>query len=164
MLCGITHRFAAVRLLVFAVIWLCGSGSLLAQTFNTMYLFGGGGGPRGTLVEGTDGNLYGTTYGKYGNGMIFKITPGGTFTPLHSGGGAFQVGLTLGTDGNFYGTSVAGGTSGAGYVFRITPSGTFTMLNAFGPLPDGHLPETLVQASDGNFYGTTLQGGTNGGG
>jgi len=166
MIWGNVHRFAAVRLLVLAALWLCGSGLLLAQTFNTIYLFGAGGSPRGTLVEGTDGNLYGTTYGAGGknNGMIFKITPGGTFTTLHSGGGTFQVGLTLGTDGNFYGTSVAGGTSGGGYVFRITPSGTLTTLYNFGPLPDGHLPETLVQASDGNFYGTTLQGGANGNG
>jgi hypothetical protein len=58
---ALTHRFAAVRLLMFAVIWLCGSGSLLAQTYNTIYIFGGGGSPRGTLVEGTDGDLYGTT-------------------------------------------------------------------------------------------------------
>ena len=164
---GITHRLAAVRLLVLAAIWLCGSSSLFAQTFTTIHLFGGGGSPRGTLVEGTDGNLYGTTYGSGGrnNGMIFKITPGGTFTALHSGGGTFQAGLTLGTDGNFYGTSVAGGTSGEGYIFKITPSGTLTALYSFGPPPDGgRLAERLVQASDGNFYGTTLQGGTNGGG
>jgi uncharacterized repeat protein (TIGR03803 family) len=96
--------------------------------------------------------------------MIFKITPGGTFTTLHAGGGTFQSGLTLGTDGNFYGTSVAGGPSAHGYVFRITPSGTLTTLYNFGPLPDGYLPGTLVQGSDGNFYGTTLQGGANSGG
>jgi len=151
--CGTTYRFAAVHLLALTVLWLCGSGSLLAQTFNTIYLFGGGGSPRGTLVEATDGNLYGTTYGKYGNGMIFKITPGGTFTELHSGG-TFQAGLTLGSDGNFYGTSIAS-------VFRITPSGAFTTLYNFGA---DYLLGKLVQASDGNFYGTTLLGGTKGGG
>jgi len=85
--------------------------------------------------------------------MIFKITPGGTFTTLHSGGGTFQAGLTLGTDGNFYGTSVAGGTSGEGYVFRITPSGTLTTLYAFGPLPDGHLPGTLSKPAMETFMG-----------
>lgn len=163
---GITHRNAAVRLLVLAAIWLCGSSLLLAQTYTTLYLFGGGGSPRGTLVEGRDGNLYGTTYG-YGasknNGMIFKITPSGAFTTLHSGG-TFQAGLTLGTDGDLYGTSIAGGTNAHGYVFKITPSGTLTVLYIFAPLPDGYLPGELVQASDGNFYGTTLQGGKNGGG
>jgi uncharacterized repeat protein (TIGR03803 family) len=160
---GITHRFAAVRVVVLALLCLCGSVSLLAQTFTTLFLFGGGGSPRGTLVEGRDRNLYGTTYGYGGrlNGMIFKITPGGTFTTLHSGGGTFQAGLTLGTDGNFYGTSVAGGPSAHGYVFKITPSGTLTTLYDFDSLAD-YLPGGLVQASDGNFYGTTLEGGTNG--
>ena len=162
--CGVT-RFAMVRPLVLAAIWLCGSsGTLLAQTFTTLFLFGGGGSPRGTLVEGRDGNLYGTTFG-YGasrnNGMIFKITPSGTFTLLHAGGGTFEAGLTLGTDGNFYGTSEAGGTNAHGYVFKITPSGTLTVLYTFGPLTD-YLPGRLVQASNGNFYGTTLEGGTNG--
>ena len=38
---GITYRLAAVRLLVLAALWLCWSGSLLAQTYTTLYLFGG---------------------------------------------------------------------------------------------------------------------------
>ena len=52
-----------------------------------------GGPPTAGLVEGTDGNLYGTTDGYAGkqNGMIFKITPSGTFTTLHAGG-AFATG------------------------------------------------------------------------
>jgi uncharacterized repeat protein (TIGR03803 family) len=146
MICGKTHGCAAVRRLVFtapfattnrirmsamvALLWLSASGSLLAQTFTTLHLFGSGGPPTAGLVEGTDGNLYGTTYGYSGkqNGMIFKITPSGTFTTLHSGG-AFAAGLILGTDGNFYGTSLAGGTLGYGWVFKITPGGTLTTLH-----------------------------------
>lgn len=128
--CGITHRFATVRLLVLAAICLCVSGSLVAQTFSTLYLFGTGGNPHGALIEGTDGNLYGTTYGYAGkdNGMIFKITPGGSFTMLHQGG-EFPSGLTLGTDGNFYGTSFGG----YGSVYKMTPSGTFTTLHTLVP-------------------------------
>jgi hypothetical protein len=52
--------------------------------------------------------------------MIFKVSPTGTFTTLHTGG-AFAAGLTVGTEGNFYGTSLAGGTLGYGWVFKITP-------------------------------------------
>ena len=164
---GITYRFAAVRPLVLAAIWLCGSGSLFAQTFTTLYLFGPGGNPEGKLVEGRDGNLYGTTYGYLGkgNGMIFKITPSGSFTELH-GGGEYAAGLTLGSDGNFYGTSYAGGTGGDGFVFKMTSSGALTTLYTFaansnGIWANGNFPRGLVQASDGNFYGTTYYGGTN---
>jgi hypothetical protein len=46
-----------------AALWLCASGSLPAQTFTTLYLFGGGGNPDGGLVQGTDGNLYGVAAG-----------------------------------------------------------------------------------------------------
>ena len=172
-----THGLAAVRRLVLialfvttrksrtsmmlAALWLSASGSLLAQTFSTLYLFGSGGPPTAGLVEGTDGSLYGTTDGYAGkqNGMIFKITPSGTFATLHAGG-AFATGLILGTDGNFYGTSLAGGTLGRGWVFKSTPSGTLTTLHSFDTT-DGAFPTALVQASDGNFYGTTKEGGTN---
>jgi uncharacterized repeat protein (TIGR03803 family) len=161
-----TVRKSGIAMML-AALWLCGSGSLPAQTFTTLLAFNGSNGsdPRG-LVQGTDGNLYGTTFaaGRSRNGTIFKITPSGTFTTLHSGG-EFDAGLILGTDRNFYGTSESGGTLGYGWIFKITPSGTLTTLYNFGPPPSGTLPlAPLVQASDGNFYGTTNEGGTNGGG
>jgi uncharacterized repeat protein (TIGR03803 family) len=139
--------------MMLAALCLCASGSLPAQTFTTLYKFGSGGIPEAGLVQGSDGNLYGTTYGYAGeqNGMIYKITPNGAFTTLHRGG-AFAAALIQGTDGNFYGTSLAGGTDGYGWVFKITPSGTITTLHNFGPLPSGTYPTgALVQASDGNF-------------
>ena len=108
--CRITYRLAALRLLMFAVIWLCGSGSLHAQTLTTLYLFGAGGNPDGGLIQGTDGKLYGVTAGgpaKY-DGMVYAITTSGTFTALHGGGGEYQGELVQGTDGNFYGTVLQG--------------------------------------------------------
>ncbi len=109
-------------------------------------------------------------------GTVFKITPSGKLTTLHSfdlaDGYAPQAGLVQGTDGNFYGTTLEGGPTNAscmyqscGTVFKITPSGTLTTLYNFcsqSNCADGALPEAaLVQGTDGNFYGTTPYGGAN---
>jgi uncharacterized repeat protein (TIGR03803 family) len=137
--------------------------------------------PFGGLVQATDGNFYGTTFGGGANGAgtVFKITPGGMLTTLHSfagyptDGGNPLAALVQATDGNFYGTTPYGGASeafcggfgtGCGTVFKITPGGTLTTLHSFdhggGNTPFG----ALIQATNGNFYGTTSAGGANGGG
>lgn len=91
-----------------------------------------GGFPMAALVQGADGNFYGTTYTggpKYVAGTVFKITPGGTLTTLHSfcsnagcgdGENPF-AGLVQGPDGDFYGTTRDGGAHYNGTVFKITP-------------------------------------------
>ncbi len=151
-----------------------------AQTLTTLLSFDGtdGSAPWAPVVQGTDGNLYGTTEEggsggncAYGCGTVFKITPTGTLTTLHDfcsqagcvdGVGPY-AGLVQGRDGNFYGTASGGGAHGAGVVFRITPSGTLTVLYSFCARTncvDGESPMAgLVQALDGNFYGTTAYGG-----
>jgi len=86
-----------------------------------------GDGPLAGLVQGTDGNFYGTTeYGGtvndclgYGScGTVFSITPGGTLTTLHTfygKDGAYPYeALVQGTDGSFYGTTTDGGANYAG--------------------------------------------------
>jgi uncharacterized repeat protein (TIGR03803 family) len=126
--------------------------------------------PYAGVIQGSDGNFYGTTYfgGANGLGTVFKVTPGGTETVLYSfaagnDGEHPYAGVTQGSDGNFYGTTYQGGTSGLGTVFKITPSGTETVLYSFAGGSDGANPEAgLIQGSDGNFYGTTLQGGAGG--
>ena len=125
-----------------------------------------------TPVQGTDGNFYGTTYlgGSKELGTVFKITPSGTLTTLHSFDGADGsqplAGLVQGSDGNFYGTTNMGGSQGDGEIFKITPSGTLTTLHSFcsrTACKDGRNPFAgLVQGTDGNFYGTTLEGGAKG--
>src|SRR6516164_6164382 len=89
-------------------------------------------GPRAGLELGSDGDFYGTTY--YGgsplnDGTVFKITPAGKLTTLHSfdgADGANPIGsLGQDTNGSFYGTTGFGGTSsactgGCGTVFRVS--------------------------------------------
>lgn len=124
--------------------------------------------PYAGLIQGSDGNFYGTTYfgGSGGYGTIFKVTPSGTETVLYSFAGGSDgehpyAGVIQGSDGNFYGTTYFGGTSGNGTVFRVTPSGSETVLYTFaGGSTDGANPEAgLIQGSDGNFYGNTYLGG-----
>jgi uncharacterized repeat protein (TIGR03803 family) len=142
-------------------------------TLTTLYSFCAqpnctdGGNPYAGLVQATNGNFYGTTVngGANGAGIVFKITPGGTLTTLHSFStdGVPYAGLVQATNGDFYGTTVYG-ANGNGMVFTITPGGTLTTLHNFNGT-DGSRPfARLVQATDGNFYGTTYQGGANGGG
>jgi uncharacterized repeat protein (TIGR03803 family) len=146
-----------------------------AQTETNLYSFGSsltdGANPYARLVQGSDGNFYGTTQdgGTYSYGTVFRISPGGTYTNLYSFGSSLidgngpVAGLVQGSDGNFYGTTQYGGLSGVGTVFRISPSGTYTNLYSFGYSPDGFNPHAgLAQGSDGNFYGTTYFGGLSG--
>ena len=127
--------------------------------------------PEGALVQGLDGNLYGTTSGggTHSAGVVFRISSGGSYTNLHPfgeftyDGGKPVAGLVLGSDGNFYGTTQLGGTSTNGTVFRISPTGSYSNLYSFTGGSDGKQPYAgLVQGSDGSFYGTTETGGTNG--
>ncbi len=122
--------------------------------------------PLAVLVQGYDGNFYGTTYqgGAKNYGSVFKITPSGTFTLLYSfdsvtGDGLKPItGLTLGTDGNFYGTTGNGGTKNFGSLYKITPAGSESVLYSFCSVScnDGFGPATpLVLHTDGKFYGNT---------
>jgi uncharacterized repeat protein (TIGR03803 family) len=136
-----------------------------------------GNGPDSGVIQGTDGNFYGGTVDggitnadcPGGCGTLFKLTPSGTLTTLHSfdfTDGAAPNGLIQGSNGNFYGTMYGGGTNEQGTVFEISAEGRLTTLHNFHYPPDGAFPTgALVEASDGNFYGTTLGGGniSNGG-
>jgi uncharacterized repeat protein (TIGR03803 family) len=143
----------------------------------TLHSFDGtdGANPTAMLVQGTNGNLYGTTCGLGpfcnggygGDGTVFKMTPSGKLTTLHSfdgtdGANPFAA-LVQGTDGNFYGATGFAGAYGSGTVFKITPRGKLTTLYSFTDASDGANvePSGLVQATNGNFYGTTYYGGAN---
>jgi uncharacterized repeat protein (TIGR03803 family) len=138
-----------------------------------------GANPLPGMIQGATGDFYGTTFdgGANGAGTVFRITPTGVLTTLHSfcsqtncaDGNQPEAGLVQAANGNLYGTTVNGGTnntcfSGCGTVFKITPNGALTTLHSFNGT-DGYFAETaLVQAANGNFYGTTVNGGVNGDG
>jgi uncharacterized repeat protein (TIGR03803 family) len=127
--------------------------------------------PRGGLTRGSDGNLYGTTSTRgliggfaVGSGTVFRMTPSGTLTVLHTfdgdNGSAPYGELVQATDGAFYGTTLGGGANLEGVAYKITAGGAFTLLHHFGAGADGANPNgALVQAADGTFYGTTRAGG-----
>ena len=131
--------------------------------------------PQFALVQGSDGNLYGTTLVggndgvNDGYGTIFKITTAGTLTTIYNFPGYTQSSSALveGADGNFYGTTAAGGSgkySPGGTFFTVTSGGNLNTLYNFCNLlscTDGDQPANLYLATDGNFYGITWQGGAN---
>jgi uncharacterized repeat protein (TIGR03803 family) len=163
-----------------------------AGTLTTLYTFcpqancADGSSP-GNLVQGADGNFYGTTVnggnsacdsdGFIGCGTVFKITAAGAFTSLFSFchqancatkgslDGAFPYALLQANDGNFYGVTQFGGNlkcdaGGCGTIFELTAAGTLKTLYAFQGTADGIEPKDLMQATDGTFYGTTITGGS----
>jgi uncharacterized repeat protein (TIGR03803 family) len=127
--------------------------------------------PRAGVVQATDGNFYGTTYngGNCNAGTVFKITPAGVFTSLHSfcySDGTLPSGLLQVESGDLLGTTQSYGANSAGTVFDITTGGTLTTLYNFCAetgCTDGSNPNlysALIQATDGNIYGTTGGGGS----
>jgi len=133
-----------------------------------------GEGPMGPLIQGTDGNLYGTTshggpgctlYG-YSCGTFFRITLAGEITTLYTF--CLQDGCLDGedpsgpivqaSDGDFYGTTNGGGAGSSGTIYHLTPSGDFTLLYTFctqSGCPDGSYPSGLALGPDGALYGAT---------
>lgn len=140
-----------------------------AQTLKTLVDFDGSNGATPYfMLQGRDGNVWGTTYGSGSTycGTVYKMTPTGIFTPVLTtqcsstfSDGNEPEGMVQGTDGNFYGIAGFGGTNEQGSVFKLTPKGVLTTLVSFdgsnGSFPVG----TLTQGTDGNLYGATYGGG-----
>jgi uncharacterized repeat protein (TIGR03803 family) len=149
-----------------------------AQTFETLYSFLGappdGLGPLSKLVSDSNGNLYGTTDGGGGSancvgcGTVFRISPNGHETLLHSFGGAPSdgahpyAGLAAGASGYFYGTTHNGGAYGFGSVYKIDQNGSESLVHSFRGGVDGSLPSGDLLVDKGFIYGTTETGGASG--
>ncbi|HTR23616.1 MAG TPA: choice-of-anchor tandem repeat GloVer-containing protein [Terriglobales bacterium] len=159
-----------------------------ARLLTTLYTFcskqncADGTSPESGVIEGNDGNFYGTTnaggmqycgpYG-FGCGTVFQLSPAGKLTALHSfdntDGAQVFAGVVQGTDGNFYGTTYSGGANDncfgtCGTLFSMTPTGSLTSLYDFcaqSNCPDGDNPVAgLIQGTNGQLYGMASAGGT----
>lgn len=180
------HRPTAsmMGLTLMLAIVLSATHAAKAQSFDLLYQFKSGNDgtqPWASLIVDAKGNLYGTTSldGAYGYGTVFKLSPTGKETVLHSftgtgGDGATPIApLVRDAAGNLYGTTEFGGIygtncggNGCGVVFKVDPNGKETVLYRFtGTGSDGSNPaQGLVRDAAGNLYGTTQGGGTHGGG
>jgi len=131
------------------------------------------------LVLAADGNFVGATGRDVWRGTwgaVYKMTPAGTLTKVHTfcpqdffeydacADGADATLFLQATDGQFYGTTNYGGANGYGTVFKMTIEGKPTTLYNFTGTADGSSPAGLVQATGGQLYGTTPGGGTTGNG
>lgn len=141
--------------------------------------------PMASLVQASDGYLYGTTAngganacsmsgGTHNCGTLFRTSLSGATTVLHSFGDSISDGigpqgaLTQGPGGVLYGTTSSGGGGrcgsffGCGTVFKVTLSGELSIVYAFAldSTTDGYGPAPyLTYARDGNLYGATGSGG-----
>ncbi len=141
--------------------------------FSVLHSFTGGAdgsAPQGGLIMDKQGALYGTTTKGGGScdcGVVFKLTPDGTETVLHtftgrSDGADPTNSLIMDRQGVLYGVTHGGGRFHLGTVFQLSPDGTETVLHSFAGSPDGASPKTSLILSMNKLYGTTSQGGTGG--
>lgn len=144
--------------------------NLSGNTYTPLYNFGdtfNGAYPNGSLLQATNGKIYGMTYigGVNDMGVIFSIDPiQQTFTKLHDfelGSGVNPEGsLVEGADGKLYGLAI-GGIDDKGILFQFDPStNTYTQRYNFNGI-NGEFPldESLIRASNGKLYGITAAGG-----
>ena len=130
--------------------------------------------PYGSLIEATNGKLYGMTYngGQYDYGVIFEFDPltnayakiidfDGANNGISPFGSIFQA-----SNGKLYGMAQYGGQNGCGVLFELNPvTSSFTKLIDFDGTNKGKHPKgSLMQASNGKLYGMTREGGQYGSG
>jgi uncharacterized repeat protein (TIGR03803 family) len=125
--------------------------------------------PIGNLVRDKAGNFYSTTssYISEDGGTVFKLSPAGKLTTLHTFAAADGLtptgNLVRDSAGNLYGTCALGGVGG-GTVWKLDKAGTLTVLHALSGT-DGSDPNGgLIADAAGHLYGTAVEGGSNGAG
>jgi uncharacterized repeat protein (TIGR03803 family) len=149
----------------------CGTVFVVSPSGKEKVIYDFQGAPDGAIsfspLIDVNGTLYGTTilggtncpgFNVPGCGTVFKITPSGKETVLHSFG-AGNDGATpsegsslIFVKGALYGVTTYGGTSSDGTIFEVTLSGKERVLFNFKGGAPGAYPKNLIFV-DGAFYG-----------
>jgi len=163
-----------------AILGMVVPGHIEAQSFATLYSFGGGtdgANPYAGLLPSSN-TLYGTAYsgGNAGLGAIFSLKTDGTaFTTLYSFSGASDGAKPHGAlvlSGNvLYGTASSGGPNNNGTVFAVNTDGiglqtlhAFAAYGQFVTNDDGATPVGALILWNNTLFGTALYGGGTGNG
>jgi uncharacterized repeat protein (TIGR03803 family) len=130
--------------------------------------------PSGSLIEASNGKLYGMLSGSNNNtsGMIFEYNPttstvNGIYSFINTINGKLPMGslIEYQSDGgsNLYGVTKVGGERSKGVLFKYNiNSNTYNKMIDFSFDPKGSSPQpSLTKGQNGKFYGTTIQGGLN---
>ena len=130
---------------------------------------GNGSSPLASLMQASDGMLYGITNQGGANcyGVLFQYNTSSStyidkFDFAGTSGGSPNGSLIQAADGMFYGMTSQGGTNNIGVIYQYNPSSSTYLdkldfaLAANGRYPGGD----LFQASDGWLYGMAQYGGT----
>ncbi len=160
---------------IMSPVYAAGQQPLPVHTFVCNGDEGQGGCPNGgvptSIIQGSDGNFYGTAsetlqQPEQAGGLVFSLTPSGTFTMLYTfelgqgnnfPNGQDPVQLVEGSDGMLYGETDLGGTYNAGTVFRLNRDGSgFQVIHSFCP-SCGDAYDPLGMAADASgVYGATF--------
>jgi len=171
---------SATRALLVSLLGACALASLAATTaeagpgresVHILHAFAGGSDgtmPSVGLVRDAQGNLYGTTGkgGAYNDGVLYKITPDGSYRVLHAfgkrqSGAALPVGApVLLSDGSLAGTAGRADGQTGSVIYKLSSKGQESVLHRFGADdPLGYNALGLVADAAGNLYGATSTGG-----
>jgi uncharacterized repeat protein (TIGR03803 family) len=169
------QRRAVTIVAATCVMTMLGATAAHARTYKVLYSFQDGSDGRhpSAVIRDVKGNLYGVTsygYGAHSFGTIFKLSPAGRETVLHSFAATDGIpayvpsGLIQDPERNLFGATAKGGGTGCsgggcGVVFKLSPRGRYTVLHRFRGT-DGSFPQGVIRDSKGNLYGATELGGS----
>lgn len=126
--------------------------------------------PLSGVIQGSDGDFYGTDEGVPGAGSLYRVDATGklSFVNRFDGADGYRPNYRVvqGSDGFLYGSTPEGGLLDfqGGDIFRFSTTGALRVLHSFTTAgSEGFIPNSeLFQGADGALYGVNGIGGVGG--